>query len=371
MSYINGNNIYGVRTVNDKSSKYYNSQNSKYEINPQVMNENEMMPVKGFDQEVAQQSNCSYHQPQNPCPPPSDCKENHGNQHNDCEDHHHNHQDDCKKKECKKDEWDCGGKTDNCCNGQTCKFDPSKVKCVCTYMDLIFGESKAPGSTLFATIDTTTTADFVITNEYKPTDHCCNPCVIDATSSFTIDSTKVNLKRFAYTGTTITSGDILVNGSPVISVVTTPNGLIATVNPSILDEDCIDSEKGTKATILLNSLAPWEYIASLVLCGKVTTNGTTCKYRMTIENIASVPGAVTTPSTFVASDLCLPPNEGTSPIVLDIRFSAFSQLINQTITPVTNAAGVVVPVLNGSLMLNTKADIQVLQNTKVCFNAMI
>lgn len=356
MTYINKDNNYGSHIINEKSSKFYCTPTVKGELETDYMPQNEMDEMRESTENCNNQ--IQYYNNKLELPR-KEYEEHQCNKPNEPEDK-------CKK-DCD-DDWECED-TSNCCQRKVCHFDSSKANCVCAYMNIIYSEEKSTGTTLFSKIDTTTAANFVINTEYKSTDCCCTPCVINTTSLFTIESTKITIKNFSYTGTPATSS-VLIDGTPVLTVVTTPNGVAATVNPNILNPDCSKCNKGTNASLILNQLSPWSFIADIRLCGKVTTNGNTCKFRMSVANVLSVPATVATPSTFVAPDLCLPPVKNSTPITIDVNFSSSAQLLNQVITPTTNAAGVVVPVLTGSIMLNTSADMEVLQNTKVCFNGI-
>lgn len=350
MSYINGNNIYGARAINETPSKSYSQNQNNYQVESEIVNENELeMAISESNIEVRQhsQEKCS-------------CQHNPG--------------DNCHIPNPDQDNWSCG-MTDKCCAGDTCSYDPSKAKCVCTYMDIIFSEDKASGSTLFDLINTGIGTNYTITTEYKSLDpNCCTPCLIDTTSIFTIESESVTIKNFTFTGA-IAPTDILINGIPVLSATATNNGITALIDPSIIDANCAKCNKGTKAAILLNALQPWSFIAKIELCGKVTTNGTTCRFKISIENKPTTPEILPSPSTFVAPEVCLPNVTDGKPIVLDINFDAFSQIINPVITAIhTDPADLTSPIvvtLTGNVMINTNADLQIMKNTKVCFNAMV
>lgn len=257
---------------------------------------------------------------------------------------------------------------DNCCNCEVPNYNASQARPICTFLDYICDESKASGSTLFFDLDTASSSDkYNVLSQLVPL--CCNSgtCTIDADTKFTIESSKVVLKNFKYTGT-ITPSDVLVNGNPVLAVQTTATGISATVDPSILDQDCIDCNKGTKVSILLNALSPWEFLAKYELCGKTNACGETCKFKVSIENLVTLPETLTETSTFVSPELCLPSNDPNRPIVINIDFKAIGQLINPVLTGSTVSPCFT---LVAKLMISTSANLTSLQNTKVCFPAVL
>lgn len=340
MSYINENNIYGIRKIKETPPKYYTFGHNELNLEEELVADKE-------------------------CP----CHDHKPEKYN-----HHNEDDNCNKGCNKKDDgWDCTS-PDKCCIGDTCVYDPTKVKCVCSYMDIIFSEDTVSGSPLFFNLDTGTGSGYTIKAEYKSLDSlCCIPCTIDTSSQFDIESIKVTIKSFVLSGP-VQANSVLVNGTPIVSSLD-ENSLIANIPTTFLDENCSYCDKGTKVSILLNSLQSWNFIAKIDICGKVTTNSTTCKFKIFFTN--DVPDGsinVNSPSTFVAPEICLPNSNEYSPIILDVRFSASSQLIAPSLSAILSDPAdptSIVLTLTGNLILNPSANMQIIQNTKVCFNAMI
>lgn len=336
MSYINGNNIYGVRKIKESPSKSY------------LFNHNEI----NMEEELVADKECSCHE------------------HKSEKYHHHDDNNDCNKDCHKKDDgWDCKS-SDKCCKGDTCVFDPSKAKCICSYMDILFSENATPGSPFFFDFDSNDGSNYTINAKYKSTDpHCCMPCVIDDSSIFEIDSAKVTFTLFQLVST-LNPDSLLINGTPVPAELTPSSNLIATIPNSFLSEDCSECNKGTSVTAVLNKGGTWKMIMKVELCGRVKTNTNTCKFIILFEN--DVPSAeifIVNESVFVAPNICLPNVESTEPIKLNTQFSATANLITPSIT--VESVDPVVLRLTGNMMVNPSANIQIMQNTKVCFNAMI
>lgn len=328
MSYMNQNKVYGSKFLNEK---YYNQGNCN-----QPYQENCNQPHQGNCNQVSCNDQC--------------CNENHPK--NNCDE------------ECPVE--------DNCCTGgscpnSSCVYNPSKAKCICTYLDVVYDEKNAVGSTVLNPI-TTNATDYLINAKYEANNGCCTPCTIDETSVFTIESAKVTIKSFLLNNQVITPNLVLVDGLPVLSITPVGNGYTAIVDPAVIDNKCSCQNLGSKASVLLTDIGPWNYIAKYDLCGKVTTGGNTCKFHITIENLPTVPGTIVDLSTFVAPEVCLPPQKQGQPINLDIQFLGIGQIINPTLTFVQATQSVV---LTATLMLNAQANLRIMENTKVCFNAML
>lgn len=265
------------------------------------------------------------------------------------------------------DKHDCE-KQDKCCNGEICTLDPSKVKCICTYMDIIYSEETVNGSPIFYNIDTSQDSQFSVKAEYKPLDyHCCTPCIVDTTSQFELESVDVAFKNFQLIGP-LNTNSVLINGVAIDATLQS-NGLSAYIPNSYLNEDCLNKDKGTKISVLLNALASWNFVAKIDLCGKVTTNSTVCKFKISFLNEDI---SLSNMSTFVAQDVCIPNIDST---LLNVRFDATSQLIDPLLTAVlsdpTDPTSNVILKLTGNMIINPIANLQILYNSKVCFNAMI
>lgn len=267
-----------------------------------------------------------------------------------------------------------------CCTSQNCKFDYCKSKCICTYMDVLYDEEVANGPTLF-NVFSASIPNYLLTSEFFQTPGCCNGCVVDSTSSFVVESVNVTLKSFAYTGTTlpiesttipsISPSSILVNGLPVLSVSQNNSGYSTIVDPAVLNPTCNCHDKGTNGNVLIQNLSGFNYTAKYVFCGKVTTNGTTCKFKIVAQN-NTIPDLVNAPLSFVAPKICIP--EVTPPEVLNLnmQFGATGQIVNPVVTAIGGPAPAPVTLaVSGNLMLNTKASLQVTKNTKVYIQGML
>lgn len=340
MSYINGNNIYGARTMNESPSRVY-----KFDTE-----EMDMEKDFSYDSDMESKKSCDYDK---------DCDKPHCDCNKPCDKPCDKPHDDCHKP-C--DKWECDEKN-KCCTMDTCTFDPSKAKCVCAYLDILFNEDKSNGSTLFYDIGE---GDFEEESvKYKPKDpHCCLPCDADENSEFEVDCVKVKFTNFVYDGT---AGTFTVDGTEITNAVVTTDSITLPLPCGMFtNEDCNYCDKGTSVSILLNALNNWIFTAEIKVLGRVTTSTTTCKFMATFESTSRL--TITDTSTFVAPEVCLPPCEGGDVINVKIVFDATAQLIDPV---VTGSGDPLELALEGKLMVNPIATLQVVKNAKVCFNAMI
>lgn len=370
MSYINQNNMQGAKPYQNKTD--YGTNGSGYRgIYPVQGNEDSMRNYEpsslyennnscnrgGQDKYGGNKDNCNCN---NPTPyPPKPCGCTH-----ECQ---------CNKPTPKPDDCDNScAPVNNCCNGQKCKFDSNKAKCVCTFMDVIFDEEIANGTTVFQFI-TATVPNFIITSEFTQSGQCCNACAVDSTSVFTVDSVRTTIKSLVLQDpTSVTLTNVLIGGRPAISVTPDNGGFSAVVDPSVLDAACNCKNEGTNSNVLITGLSDWNYIARHELCGKVTTGGTVCNFKITAENSPTIPGTIPDALTFVASDVCLPENTDSGEVRINVDFTGKGQLVN----PVITAAGGPPPLpvtltVSGNLVLNTLAELTVLKNSRVCIQGMV
>lgn len=266
----------------------------------------------------------------------------------------------------------CPPATDACCCPDSSYFNHAKAQCICTYMNVLYSEGVANGPTNFVNLSVSV-PNYKFTTEYSNVDpNCCNPCSVDSTSVFVVESSKATIKKFGLvSGTTILSSNVLVNGLPVLSVNPPENGGVsAVIDPESLNEECTCLGKGTKGNVLFNGISPWEYYVKYELCGKVTTCGNTCNFRIVAEN-TTIPAPIPDSLVFIQPEVCLPPKTS-DPVLLNAQFFAGGQLVNPVITAVGGPCPAPVTLsIAGNLMLSTKADIQIMRNNKVCFMGTI
>lgn len=342
MNYISGDNVYGNRPINKMGSKGYIFDKNETQVEQEIVKPKEHSCNEG-----------KYDKKDYKC---CDDKKN-----DNCDNHYN-----------EDDKWDCE-KTDKCCKGDVYDIDLSKTKCVCSYMDIIFSEKTVTGAPIFFNLDTGNGEEYNIKAEYKPLDHnCCTKCTIDTTSKFEIDDINVTIKPFNLVSPK--NGDVFIDGELVSYQVSPQGNLEASISSMILDKDCSDLCKGTKVSILLNNLESWNFIGKIDLCGTVTTNSVTCKFKVTFET-KSLGITTSLPSTFVAPQICIPNINEDGNINLIARFSAIAQLISPSLSAVlldpTDDQSPVVLTLTGNTMISPMANLEIIQNTKVCFNAMI
>lgn len=370
MKYVGENKYYNQDVIISNKNNVYNSNKN---CNNQVeVEENCTMPLNNCNDNY----NCNYQHEEGNCKPHNDdcnCNNNHNDDCN-CKPHHddcncNHHQDDCN---CNHHYDDCYDDfcnipdTDNCCTGIHCKINPSALKCICTYLDIIYSECNALGTPILIPIVAENSTGNTITEKYKPCSKCCHPCPVDDSSVFTIEKMNVCISNLTLT-TPPDASDILVNGTPVISVTPQPDGsYTALISPSLNNELCSKRCLGTNVSVLLNSIGGWSFLAKYELCGKVTTTEGICKFAITIESLNTVPVTTEDMSTFVCSKICLPSSKDDDTPYLKIKFNGNAQLLNPSLSIVNDELQ-----LDATLLLNPCSKLEMIENTKVCLNGMI
>lgn len=364
MNYNNKENLYGMKPINEKIYNPCPPTNDLHENNDCC--EKEIIePIKNY---------CHTNQPpmKTQCIEPnvieSNCKPNH----QDNPVYHNNPNNNLKK--CNNigncDNEECTP-VSQCCNPECCKLDHNKMRCICTFMDVLYDEGIAKGPTVFDTI-TLSAPSYSVTAEYISADPCCPPVPIGSSSTFTVESSSAIVKQFFLpTSTTVSPSNISVNGVNVLSVMQTSNGYTTNVDLDVLQESCTCKGKGTLASAVINNLTGFEFIAKYILCGKVTTNGIASNFKITAENNSISPYTVPGTFTFIDPEICLPPSSS-DPVNLSFNFTGSGQLINPVVTAIGGPAPAPVTLtITSNLMLNTQANLQVSKNSKVCFKGTV
>lgn len=336
MSYINQGNIYSSRKVYEKVATL------QYSLSPSLYNGDQNLEKGSDNMELAESeiaSTCSLCNCTTPSIPSNNC--------------------------------DTCASGSNCCTVPSCTYDPTKATCFCTYMDIIKDEETAYGSTILTPVVASIPNYTVVAQYTQNSPYCCNSCAVDSTSVFIVSSVKTTIKSFVSTSTIDTS-QILIGSTNPISITQLTNGYSALVDPSALDNTCNCLSEGTNAAVVLQNLSGWDYLAKYVICGKVTTNGTTCDFSIVAANASTIPETIDTALTFVAPSVCLPTSNGISPTLLNMQFSGSGELVNPVITAIGGPSPMPVTLsISGNLLLTTQANLQVLQNTKVCMQGMM
>lgn len=161
------------------------------------------------------------------------------------------------------------------------------------------------------------------------------PCTLTADAVFEIDNSFVVLEYFnTRPPGNINAGQVTLDGFPVDSV-SYSNGQYtaktANVLPRVQKDRCLDRGLPTKAFFLINNAGPWDFRATFVLEGTVTTGGRLCRFRIEISgtpdspNISLPPGSL---SSFAIRDLSLPcAINGVAPDI-NFQFTAKISLVN-------------------------------------------
>lgn len=252
---------------------------------------------------------------------------------------------------------------DNCCKVCEHQLDPSKLKTVCTYLDIIYDEGKAIGTPIIDSAVVESADGNTVKEQYKPCDkNCCIPCNVDENSVYTIERMQVKVKRIKLS-TEPSENQILINGLPALDVELQGDGsLVVMIDPALDDEACNNKCLGTKASVLLNALGGWELLLSYELCGRVTTTEGTCKFAVTFDTLTNVPYT----TTFVATEVCIPDLDEDSTPYMNVKFKTEAQIINPSLAIVNGDLE-----LSTTLLINPYAKLEIIKNAKVCLHATV
>ncbi len=161
------------------------------------------------------------------------------------------------------------------------------------------------------------------------------PCTLTADAVFEIDNSFVVVEYFnTRPPGNINASQVTLDGFPVDSV-SYSNGQYtaktANVLPRVQKDRCLDKGLPTKAFFLIDNAGPWDFRATFVIEGTVTTGGRLCRFRAEISsapdsaNISLPPGSL---SSFAIRDLSLPcAINGVAPDI-NFQFTAKINLVN-------------------------------------------
>lgn len=256
----------------------------------------------------------------------------------------------------------------SCCQGMTVpKFNVSKAKTICGYIDRIYDYEVGPGSAIFDNITTDTIAYSTSIVVTSPISNCCVPCSLASNSVFNVSDCQIATLTSLTPGTALTVGNVLVNGSPVNSLTLNANGsYTATLSQSnaVPLSDCYEAGLGTKSTFMItNAGNPWFYSGNYQLYGTVNTAGQNCNFQLNFQEIAPTT-ATTTTSTFIIQNICIPDENAT----LNFYINGVVDLITPSVVydPVSQT-----PIVNTNVAISPNVTVEVLQKTKVCMQAMV
>lgn len=262
-----------------------------------------------------------------------------------------------------------------CCTGLASpKFDPCKAQPMIVYVNRIFDGKIGPGSALVESITTETLADYRTEIQYNSCNGCClNPTFNPGVGSvFNIECVESKLESFSLT-TGPTVANTSVNGMAVAAV-TIVNGnprqysvTLGAAN-NVPNALCECEGVGTKSSLVLSSISGFQYIAKHKISGKVTYQGQTADFCMTIRNLTSHQVTPTSTSTLLIPEICIP--DVNSQIFLE--FQSNITLLNPSIS-ITAAAATATTnnlVLSSSVIVSPEVIAEVILNTRVCVQAM-
>lgn len=262
----------------------------------------------------------------------------------------------------------CSSSTTNCCKGLSIpRFSVAKAQTICAYVNRIFDEQVGTGTALFGTLSTTLPSHSVTTILTNPNTACCQPCQIGAGTSFTTNNCTTSQLLTLTPTTAITASQILINGVTVPNLTTNTDGtytISVGTNNRIPSAYCTLPNLGTPSTLMIQSAGPWQYTAQHDLYGTMNYNGQSCNFHVTVNNIdpSTIPNNAT--STLMIQSLCIPTTSSTINLSLNGSLSLISPVL--TYDTVTSSVQV-----TGSEVIVPKITAEVLQPTKVCFQAMM
>lgn len=254
-----------------------------------------------------------------------------------------------------------------CCQGLSLpKFNVAKAKTICGYIDRIYDNQIGQGSALFDIITTDTIAYGITTVLTNKNPSCCTPCTLGSGAVFIPNDCRVSTLLTLTTTIPFTNNQVFINGVTIPELILNPDGSYTAylgTNNGVPAQDCANVGLGTKSTVMIKDVGPWSYTATSDIYGTMNYNGQSCAFKITLTNVTPQI-ADTESTTFMVQNICIPTVQstinfnitGTISIVNPIiTYDAVNQIVN------ISASAVIVPQLN----------MEVLQKTKVCLQAML
>lgn len=258
-------------------------------------------------------------------------------------------------------------KCDNslCCEGLSkVKFNVAKAKTICAYVDRIYDGKDGSGSPLFHAV-TTNPIDYISTLSLKPlNDNCCTTCAVGEDALFFIDNCPTVELLDINLATAPTAAKVLVNGAAVLAVADLGNSdyLVTLQDSNIINiPECEGT--GKKSTLMLDTVGTWTYRAKYKLSGNMNYSGQTCKFEAVIESTIDV-APDTTASTLIVQGICIPSKEAKINLSIGGKISIINPQLSYD--PVANA-----PILVANVVIIPTVDAEVVENKKVCIQAII
>lgn len=250
----------------------------------------------------------------------------------------------------------------NCCKLQSYNLDQTKLKTVCTNMDVIYDTCCAQGTPLVLQLVDVSDPEFDVEVQYQSCSSY-NTCIVDENSVFTVDSSKVKIISFSSVDPVLAS-EVLIGGKELLSLTDQNNSYRGVIDPTVNDSNCNECGYGTKASAVINGIDNWEITLQIQLSGKVTTAQGTCKFDATFTTAEGVEILDPTSVTFVCNDLCLPSPGDDDEVNVGFKFKACAQIINPRVNIETDGDPLS---LNGTLLITPNARVEITKNTTVCF----
>lgn len=202
------------------------------------------------------------------------------------------------------------------------------------YLDKVFSLNKDTSCPVVFHLNTAECPEnFSITFESLNRD--CDPCPIGPDAVFHIRKACATLE-FIETEPpgNICPDQVLVDGQEVDDI-EFENGLytvdIASILPSILDEECEERGQPTKVFFLIQNVCAWQLRVTFVLEGTVNSGGQTCKFRAVFSNAVDAPPIVLPTgccSSFAVPKLAIPSELNGNIPTITFRFDGKIKLIN-------------------------------------------
>ncbi|MGL4849549.1 MAG: hypothetical protein ACRC28_11630 [Clostridium sp.] len=252
-----------------------------------------------------------------------------------------------------------------CCDGLSkVKFNVAKAKTICAYVDRIYDGKSGSGSPLFHAL-TTNATDYISTLSLKPlNENCCTTCAVGDDALFFVDNCPTVELLDINVVTAPTPAKVLVNGAAVAAVADLGN---SDYKVTLLDANIINIPEcegtGKKSTLMLDTIGTWTYRAKYKLNGTMNYSGQTCKFEAVIESTIDV-APDTAASTLIVQELCIPSKEAKINLSIGGKISIINPQLSYD--PVANA-----PILKANIVIIPTVDAEVIENKKVCMQAMV
>lgn len=213
------------------------------------------------------------------------------------------------------------------------------------YLDKVFSLNRDTSCPVIFHLNTAECPEnFTIT--FESLDRNCDPCPIGPDAVFHIRKACATLE-FIETEPpgNICPDQVLVDGQEVDHV-DYENGRytvdIASILPSVVDEECEERGLPTKVFFLIKNVCAWQIRITFILEGTVNSGGQTCKFRAVFSNAVDAPPIVLPTgccSSFAVPKLAIPSELNGNVPTIAFRFDGTVKLVNPKLKVICRMPG--------------------------------